>query len=254
VFSAMKSAGEDTAKAIPDATFSAMKSTQEEFTVALTEAKFSGIKSNEEETAKAATDATFSAMQSTEEKTTKAATDATFSRTKTTEEETLDGQVDEEDKNVAPAVSEKVSLAPYKKVITIGPTSDSVLKLMKESFYRVYSEHFETVRVGGTTVLTRELYDHKVQLLIDAASERYKGRTKPQEMQNALNRFTLLGQVQGSQLYCQTKGGHPTRVPYYEILFDIIHKAHLFLAHAKDRRVTKVHLDGHWSGVRIFTA
>ncbi len=85
-------------------------------------------------------------------------------------------------------------------------------------------------------MLTRELYDHKVQLLIDAESERYKGKTKPQEMQKALNRFMLLGQVQGSQLYRRTKW-RPTKVPYFEILFDIIHKAHLFLAHAKDSRV-----------------
>jgi hypothetical protein len=120
---------------------------------------------------------------------------------------------------------------------------------MKESFYRVYSEHFETVQVGGTTVLTRQQYDHKVQLLIDAESKGYKGKTKPQEMQNALHRFTLIGQVQGSQLYRRTKGGRPIKVPYYEILFDIIHKAHLFLAHAKDSRFTKVHLDGQWWGI-----
>jgi hypothetical protein len=74
-------------------------------------------------------------MQSTEEKTTEAATDATFSGTKSAEEETLDGQIDEEDENVAAAVGEKVSPAPYKEVIIFGPTSDSVLKSLKQSFY-----------------------------------------------------------------------------------------------------------------------
>jgi Ulp1 family protease len=174
MFSVMKSAGEDTGMAIPDALFSAMNFTQEEFTAALIEAEFSGMKSNEEETAKAATDATFSALQNTEEETTETATDVTFSGAKSGEKETIDGQVDEEDEYVAAVVGEKVSPAPYKEVITIGPTLDSVLKSMKESFYRVYSEHFETVRVGGTTVLTRQQYDHKVQLLIDAESK-HKG-------------------------------------------------------------------------------
>ncbi len=53
--------------------------------------------------------------------------------------------------------------------------------------------------------MTRAMYDAKVQLLIDANSERYKGKTKPQIMQNALSRYTLIGQVPGNQLYQQTK-------------------------------------------------
>ncbi len=55
----------------------------------------------------------------------------------------------------------------------------------------------------------------------------------------------LIGQVKGSKLYRQTNGC-PTKVPYLQILFDIIHEAHLFLAHAKDCRITKVHIDGQW--------
>jgi hypothetical protein len=39
------------------------------------------------------------------------------------------------------------------------------------------------------------------------------------------------------------------KVLYLEILFDIIHQAHLFLAHAKDCRITKDHIDGQWWGI-----
>jgi hypothetical protein len=61
--------------------------------------------------------------------------------------------------------------------------------------------------------MTRAMYDQKVQLLIDANSQRYIGKSKPQVMQNAMTRFMLIGQVQGSQLYPQTKG-RPSKVPY----------------------------------------
>jgi hypothetical protein len=210
----------------------------------LTQANEEDIRSGME----AATDATYSAKKSAEEETAEAATDAMFAVMKIAEEETLDDQVAAEDENVAAAVDEKVSPAPYKEVITNGPKSDSVLRSMRESFYKVYSKHFESVRGEGTSVMTRAMYDHKVQLLIDAESELYKGKPKPQVMKNALSRFMLLSQVKGSQLYQRTKG-HPTKIPYLEILFDIIHKAHLFLAHAKESRVTKVHIDGHWWGI-----
>ena len=152
------------------------------------------------------------------------------------------------DDKVAAAVHESVPAASCKEVITVGPMSDSVIRSMKESFYKIYCEHFETAKEGGTSVMTRATYDEKVQLLIDANSEWYKGKSKPNDMQNAISRFILIGQVKGSQLYRRTKGC-PMKVPYLEILFDIIHEAHLFLAHAKDCRVTKVHIDGHWWGI-----
>jgi hypothetical protein len=104
---------------------------------------------------------------------TEAATDAMFAAMKSTKEETVDGKVATAvqekvaaavDENVAAAVDEKVSAAPCQEVITIGPTSDSVIRSMRESFYKIYSEHFETVREGGTSVMTRAMYDEKVQL------------------------------------------------------------------------------------------
>jgi hypothetical protein len=72
---------------------------------------------------------------------------------------------------------------------------------MRESFYKVYSEHFEIVRGRGTSVMTRAMYYQKAQLLIDGNSQWYMGKSKPQVMQNAMTRFMLIGQVQGSQLY-----------------------------------------------------
>ncbi len=163
-------------------------------------------------------------------------------------EETVHAKVAAEDEIVTGALYEQLSVETGRELITIGPNSESVVKSMRESFYQVYNEHFESVKGGGTTVMTRAMYDTKVQLHIDANSERYKGKTKPQKMQNALSRFTLIGQVPGSQLYQQTKE-HPSKVPYLEILFDIIHDAHLFLGHPKDCRVTKVHIDGWWWGI-----
>ena len=68
-------------------------------------------------------------------------------------------------------------------------------------------------------------------------------------MQNAINRFVLIGKVKGSQLYRKRKDERPLKVPYYEIVFDIIHESHLFLAHAKDCRITKIHIDGLWWGI-----
>ena len=58
----------------------------------------------------------------------------------------------------------------------------------------------------------------------------------------------LIGQVPGNQLYRQTKE-RPSKVPYLEILFDIIHDAHLFLGHPKDSMVSEVHIDGRWWGI-----
>ncbi len=134
-----------------------------------------------------------------------------------------------------------------KEVISIGPSSLSVVNAMRISFYNIYMEHYKSVKEKGTSVMTKAIYDEKVQLLKD--SERYKGRTKPMDMQNALTRFTLVGQVKDHQLYRKMKDGQPTKVPYLEILFDIIHDAHLFLAHAKDTRITKIHIDSQWWGI-----
>jgi hypothetical protein len=99
---------------------------------------------------------------------------------------------------VTGAVYEQLSAETGKELITIGPNSESVVKSMRESFYKVYNGHLESVKGGGTTLMTRPKYDAKVQLLIDANSEQYKGKTKPQIMQNALSRFTLIGQVPGN--------------------------------------------------------
>jgi hypothetical protein len=82
------------------------------------------------------------------------------------------------------------------KMISICPSGNSFVNAMKESFYKIYCEH---VKEYGTSVMTRASYDEKVNLLVD--SERYKGRTKPSDMQNAINRFVLIGKVKGSQLY-----------------------------------------------------
>ncbi len=49
--------------------------------------------------------------------------------------------------------------------------------------------------------MTRAMYYQKAQLLIDGNSQWYMGKSKPQVMQNAMTRFMLIGQVQGSQLY-----------------------------------------------------
>ena len=141
---------------------------------------------------------------------------------------------------------ENAAVEGGKEVISIGPSSNSIINAMRASFYNIYMEHFESVKEKGTTVMTKAVYDEKVQLLKD--SERYKGRTKPMDMQNALTRFVLVGQVQDCQLYQRTKD-RPTKVPYLEILFDIIHEAHIFLAHAKDTRITKIHIDGQWWGI-----
>ncbi len=81
------------------------------------------------------------------------------------------------------AVYEQLSAVTGKELITIGPNYESVVKSMRESFYKVYNKHFESVKGGGTTVMTRAIYDAKVQLLIDANSERYIGKTKAQIMQ-----------------------------------------------------------------------
>jgi len=85
------------------------------------------------------------------------------------------------------------------KMISICPQANSIVNAMRESFYKIYGEHYETVKEYGTSVMTRASYDEKVNLLVD--SERYKGRMKPSDMQNAINRFVLIGKVKGSQLY-----------------------------------------------------
>jgi hypothetical protein len=61
------------------------------------------------------------------------------------------------DENVAAPVDVEVSAAPCQEVITIGPMSDSVIRSMRESFYKIYSEHFETEREGGASVMTRPM-------------------------------------------------------------------------------------------------
>jgi hypothetical protein len=96
------------------------------------------------------------------------------------------------------AEEENVAVTQDKEVMSIGPSSDSITNSMRSSFYKIYSEHFESVKEGGTSVMTNASYDEKVQLLID--SEKYKGGTKPLEMQNAMSSFVLIGQVKGSQL------------------------------------------------------
>ena len=145
------------------------------------------------------------------------------------------------------ASEEDAAVERGKEVVSIGPSSLTVVNAMRISFYNIYMDHYESVKEKGTSVMTKATYDEKVQLLKD--SERYKGRTKPMDMQNALTRFTLVGQVKDRQLYRKTKEGQPTKVPYLEILFDVIHEAHLFLAHAKDTRITKIHIDSQWWGV-----
>jgi hypothetical protein len=86
-----------------------------------------------------------------------------------------------------------------KEVISIGPSSVTVVNAMRISFYNICMEHYESVKEKGTGVMTKAVYDEKVQVLKD--SEWYKGRMKPMDMQNALTRFVLVGQVQDRQLY-----------------------------------------------------
>jgi hypothetical protein len=106
--------------------------------------------------------------------------------------------------------AEQLSAETGRQLITIGPNSESVVKSMRESFYKVYNEIFERVKGGGTSVMTRAMYDAKVQLLIDANSERYKGKTKPQSMQNAVSRFMLIGQVPGVSIHVYS--GHSSSI------------------------------------------
>ncbi len=94
---------------------------------------------------------------------------------------------------------ENAAVEGGKEVISIGPSSNSIINAMRASFYNIYMEHFESVKEKGTSVMTKTVYDKKVQLLKD--SECYKGRTKPMDMHNALTRFVLVGQVQDHHLY-----------------------------------------------------
>ncbi len=111
----------------------------------------------------------------------------------------------------------------------------------------IYCEHYGCVKEYGISVMTRATYDEKVNLLVDL--EMYNGRTKPSDMQNAINRFVWIGKVKGCQLFWWRKDDHTLKVPYYEILFDIIHESPLFLAHAKDCGITKIHIDELWRGI-----
>lgn len=82
--------------------------------------------------------------------------------------------------NTLTSEEENVAIAQGKEVISIGLSSKSIINAMRSSFYNIYSEHFECVKEGGTSVMTKASYDEMVQLLVD--SERYKGQTKPMEI------------------------------------------------------------------------
>ena len=54
------------------------------------------------------------------------------------------------------------------KMISICPQANSIVNAMRESFYKIYGEHYETVKEYGTSVMTRASYDEKVNLLVES--------------------------------------------------------------------------------------
>jgi hypothetical protein len=48
------------------------------------------------------------------------------------------------------------------------PSANSIVNAMRESFYKIYSEHYESVKEYGMTVMTRASSDEKLNLLVES--------------------------------------------------------------------------------------
>ncbi len=79
---------------------------------------------------------------------------------------------------------------------------------------------------------------------------------KTQDMKNSYKQYSLGTQIENNELFWRIKlfnkivKGKPTevlkKVIWYEHLFDVIHEMHIHLAHARDPRSHKFHIDWMW--------
>jgi hypothetical protein len=129
-------------------------------------------------------------------------------------------------------------------------TEMSILKSMRADCYSLYGEVYMQIKSGGTTVITKEQYDEIVRNLHQyGAMEK-----KTQDMKNSYRQYSLGTQIQNNELFRKIKvlsrivKGKPgevlKKVIWYEHLFEVIHEAHLHLAHAREPRSHKMHRFG----------
>ena len=65
-----------------------------------------------------------------------------------------------------------------------------------------------------------------------------------------MRRYILGTNIEGQQLFRKTKEGtQGKKVAVYEDIFDIIHEAHIHLAHARSVRTHKILIDDIWFGI-----
>jgi hypothetical protein len=171
------------------------------------------------------------------------------------ESQDLEQVAEESNINLEPNTTATSGVSMSDSIVPAPSDSNvSILKSMRAQFYSIYGEVYNKIKEGGTTTITKDRYDEVVQNLRQYRTT----EKKTQDMKNNYKRYSLGTQVRNNELFRRIKvvkkpRGEVTevlkKVAWYENLFDIIHDTHLHLAHARDPRPHKTHIDKVWWGV-----
>jgi hypothetical protein len=102
----------------------------------------------------------------------------------------------------------------------------------KERFYEMYEDKFNSM--SNTTLISKKKYLYMVECLKSIDKKGPKQISWSEDEKRFHKKYKLLTNVKYKCLYRKAKNDQWLQVPFYENIWDIMHKTHQGLSHPRD--------------------